>query len=91
VADAEPVVQPTELQNAAAFAGPAPGVTRFVANLGPTGVRLAFLEDAPDGTPCFRGAVTMHPQDGIKLYKMLQGMLSQLEQAFEKMDQEAGG
>jgi hypothetical protein len=80
------LLAPSEAQTQVAFSGPAPGVNRFVANLGQTGLRVAFIEDSIDGTPHFRGAVTMHPQDGIKLYKMLQGMLAELEIMFEKME-----
>jgi hypothetical protein len=70
---------PTATQAKTAFAGAAPAVNRFVATLGPTGLRVAFLEEDADTTPYFRTAVTMHPQDGIALYKMLQGVLHDFE------------
>lgn len=72
----------------AAFSGPAPGSNKFVITVGATGVRIAFLEEAPrtegsDQSYHFRSAVTMNPQDGVKLYKILADMLSDLESAIE--------
>jgi hypothetical protein len=75
-------VDPSEAQNVAAFSGAAPGVNRFVATLGATGLRVAFLEDDIMLAPHFRAAVTMHPYDGIRLYKLLQEMLKDLEPEF---------
>ena len=62
-----------------AFAGEAVATNRFVATIGPNGVRLAFLEENSIGSSYFRNAVVMSPQDGIRLYKMLQSMLTEIE------------
>ncbi len=70
---------PSVIQAKSAFLGPAPAVNRCVVTFGPTGLRVAFLEEDADTTPYFRAAVTMHPQDGIALYKMLQGVLHEFE------------
>lgn len=59
-----------------AFSGPAPGINKFFASLGPNGVRLAFCEESPAGTLEFRNAVCMHPADAIKLKRMLEGLLA---------------
>ncbi len=74
------VTTPTDDQNKAAFSGSAPAVNRFIASMGPTGLRIAFLEEDFAQFPHFRAAVTMHPQDGVKLYKMLRGMLQEFEE-----------
>lgn len=79
-------VDPTEAQNIAAYAGAAPGVNRFVASLGATGLRISFLEDDIHSAPHFRAAVTMHPFDGIRLYKLLQDILKDLEPAFHQSE-----
>lgn len=73
------VAPPTEAQKLAAFSGHASGVNRFVASLGPTGLRLAFLEEDLHGVPHFRAAVTMSPYDGVRLYQMLEVMLADLK------------
>ena len=39
---------PTDAQAKAAFMGPALGVNRCIATFGPTGLRIAFLEEDPD-------------------------------------------
>ncbi len=70
---------PTELQIKAAFMGPAFAVNRCIATLGPTGLRIAFLEEDTEEAPNFRAAVTMSPQDGIGLYKMLQSVLLDID------------
>lgn len=55
-----------------AFAGPAPFADRVFASFGPGGVRLAFIEQEPNGGAChFRGAVTMHPGAALELAQML--------------------
>jgi len=84
-------VTPTEDQVLAAYAGPAPGINRFVASLGPTGLRLAFLEEDGNANSYFRAAVTMHPEDGVKLYKMLQDMLMEFEAALRQAQAQANG
>jgi hypothetical protein len=84
-------VAPTDAQNAAAFAGPAPGINRFVATLGPSGLRIAFMEEDITLAPHFRAAVTMHPQDGVRLYKMLQDLLKELEAALAQMEAASNG
>lgn len=71
-----------------AFAGAAPGANRFILTLGPTGVRIAFLEENSKGRVYFRNAITLHPQDGIKLYKLLQGMLKDIEGQIERIQAE---
>lgn len=90
MADEEVRTTPTEDQAAAAYAGPAPGVNRFVGSLGPTGLRLAFLEEDATATSYFRAAVTMHPQDGIKLYLMLKDMLQEFEEAIRQAQGNGG-
>ena len=84
-------VDPSDAQYVAAFAGPAPGVNWFVATLGPTGLRLAFIEEDVTQTPHFRAAVTMHPQDGVKLYKMLQDLLKKIEGELEQAEAQQRG
>ena len=75
----EGLSSPTDAHTKTAFMGPAPAVNRFFASFAPTGLRLAFLEEGTDATPYFRAAVTMSPQDGIGLYKMLQVALHDIE------------
>lgn len=67
------VDQPTAAQNAAAFAGPAPLVNRFVLVGNGANVRLAFMEDDTSGNPHLRAAVSMPAQDA---YNMAQAILS---------------
>lgn len=67
------VDQPTAAQNAAAFAGPAPLVNRFVLVGNGANVRLAFMEDDTNGDPHLRAAVSMPAQDA---YNMAQAILS---------------
>jgi len=85
--DEDTTYTPTPEQNAAAFSGPAPGVNRFISSFGPTGLRIAFIEDGIDGAPHFRGAVTMHPQDGIKLMTMLQVVLVPFVDALAQVEE----
>jgi len=75
---------PTDAQAKAAFMGPAPGVNRCIATFGPTGLRIAFLEEDPDATPYFRTAVTLNPQDAVAPYKMLQVVLQDFEVEFDR-------
>lgn len=72
--------------NAIAFSGPAPAVNRFVVSLGPTGLRLTMLEEDTNKNNHFRAAGLMHPQDGIKLYKLLQGMLADFEEQLHEIE-----
>lgn len=67
-----------------AFSGPAPGVNRIILTLGATGVRLAFLEES-ENIPHFRAAVTMHPQDGLRLRDLLSRMLADIEKDIKRL------
>jgi hypothetical protein len=75
---------PTDAQAKAAFMGPAPNVNKCIATLGPTVVRIAFLEEDPDTTPYFRSAVTLNQHDAFALYKMLQVVLQDFEVEFDR-------
>ncbi len=72
-------------EHAAAFSGPAPGANRFVLTLGSTGLRIAFLEEA-NGVSYFRNAITLHPQDGLRLRNLLARMLADVEKQIDKLE-----
>lgn len=66
-----------------AFAVAAPGANKFVINIGTPGVRMAFGEVHQQlDSPTFHTAVTLHPLDAIKLYKILKEMLAPIEETF---------
>jgi len=62
-----------------AYSGPAPGANRFFVTMGSTGVRLAFAEESSRGKVYFRNAVTLHPEDAIRLYRLIQDLLKDVE------------
>ena len=65
----------------AAYRVPAPGSNKFVVHLGQPGVRITFGELNPGmDVPAFHSAVTLHPQDAITLYKLLEEMLRDIEE-----------
>lgn len=67
----------------AAYSVAAVASNKFVVNIGHPGVRIAFGEFHPDlEVPEFHTAVTMHPLDAISLYKLLQGLLKEIEDEF---------
>lgn len=63
----------------AAFAGPALNSNRYVVSHVSSGLRLAFLEDASDGSSHFRTAVLLSHMDAIKMYKLIQGLMKEIE------------
>lgn len=70
--------------------GPAVLSNRIFAATGQWGLRITFAEqDSPQKPPAFRTAVVMSFQDGIALYKMLQGLLKEPEAALQKSTEEA--
>lgn len=74
------VDQPTPAQNAAAFAGPAPLVNRFVLVGNGSNVRLAFMEDDTSGNPHLRAAVSMPAQDAYNMAQAILGMFGTVPQ-----------
>ena len=63
-----------------AYDVPAPGANKIVVHLGQPGVRIAFGEKHESlESPTFHTAVTLHPMDAVSLYKILEGMLKDIE------------
>ncbi len=64
---------------------PAVLANRFVVSVG-AAVRITFLEQrSPDSTLHPRLAAALHPQDAIKLYKVLQNLLKDVEEQLERL------
>lgn len=64
---------------------PAVFSNRFYIAMGAGGVRITFAEQQSENSiPMPRNAVIMHPEDGIALYKSLQGLLVDFESALQK-------
>jgi len=79
----------TEAELSVANSGPAVLANRFYVSVGPQGPRIAFAEQITEQTlPVFRTAVIMSVQDGIALYKVLQGLLKESEAALQKSTSE---
>ena len=80
----------TEEDLAVAFSGPAPIANRFFITTTAHGVRIAFAEQsAPGKILSFRTAVALGVEDAISLYKLLQGMLKEVEAELERFEQES--
>lgn len=62
-------------EDAAAFAGPAPAVNRFVIASSPHGQRVAFVEVSAGGENHFRGAVFVSDGDAAALRDALTAVL----------------
>ena len=82
----------TDEEIAVAFSGNAHAANEFTVTTGPMGVRIAFLERAPNGSLKFCSAVSMHTSDGIRLQRQLAEMLgsdqSDPDQADTREDEE---
>lgn len=64
----------------AAFSGPAVLSNKFYTTLGPSGVRLAFMEALGDRVPpIFRAAVVLPYQDALALRDLLTAQLSDID------------
>lgn len=63
---------------------PAVYTNRFYMAYGPGGIRITFAEQH-GATIAVRSAVIMNPEDGIALYKTMQGMLKEVETALSKI------
>lgn len=58
---------------------------KFIVNVGPAGVRIAFGEQfSPDQEPRFRTAIALAMQDAIQLANLLKAMLAEPEKALQK-------
>jgi hypothetical protein len=63
-----------------AHSGPAVYSNRFYVTMTAHGVRIGFMEQSePGAVPVFRNAVILSLEDGIALYKLLQGTLKDAE------------
>ena len=81
--------QPEELD--ISFSGPAVLANRCFVNLGPAGARITFTEQREPELPVnYRAAVILSYQDAISLWKLMERMLSPIEQQLEAAKQ-AGG
>jgi hypothetical protein len=75
-----------ELVNAA-ITVPAVLADRFVVTLTDAGCRIAFAEQTmPESLPIFRNAVILSYPNALELYKLLQGMLKDVEQSLNTND-----
>lgn len=67
-----------------AYNGPAVSSNRCLVNIGPQGVRIAFVEQFSDQKPPkFRTAVVMPPQDAIAMKNLLSVMLKEIEDVID--------
>lgn len=72
------------------YSGPAPAANRFIINISPIGVRIAFMEQVPNSSKnYFRSAATVSVADAIQLYHILSDMLAPLEQAESRAQEQA--
>ena len=75
---------------AMAYSVPALSANRFYLQPVASGTRIAFGEHVPGSDNIqFRVAVTLSNEDGVQLYKLLQHMLQEFEEAAATIAQEA--
>ncbi len=74
------MLKPTKSEMDAMMSGSAIYANRFVALTTPSGVRVAFMETAPDSDEfLFRSAVLLSYQDAIELRNLLSGIVEPVE------------